>query len=496
MPQPIVSVAEMRAWEARTWTAGVAQESVIRRAGAAVAAAVLRHSRSSDPVLVLAGRGNNGADAATAEQHIAERDATLIRLESPAAFGAAMDWLRDHQGDPRAVVVDGLFGIGLNRPLEGPWADLVNAVNASGIFVVAVDVPSGLDADTGMPTGPAVEAAVTVTLGAVKKGLLRTSAARHVGRLELAANIGLVGDPEAASGLAWTVPSDFRGFPPRRPDDGHKGGFGHLAILAGSAGYHGAAVLAAQGALRARPGLITVFAHQEAYLPVASQLRAPMVRPWNGETIDAEMFSAILTGPGLASPSIPHSMREEVRRLWASFPRVMIADASALQWLPIGRLDPGAGPRVITPHPGEAARLLECTVAEVQDDRPGALRRLANLWSEASVTVVLKGRHSLVGGREGVLHVNSSGNPGLGQGGTGDLLAGFIAGTLAQPALVSDILFAVRYAVWRHGAVADQLESQGQLWTAEDLAAAMAAPLRAPAPGDGEPGPLRVFPSA
>src|SRR2546426_9708724 len=156
------------------------------------------------------------------------------------------------------LIVDGLFGIGLNRPLEGVWVRLIEKVNRSQIPVLAIDVPSGLNADTGEPEGAAIRAAITLTLAAPKKGLLASAAWPFVGRLEVAPDIGLVPCPHEGE-MLWTVAEDFLGYPPARPVDGHKGTFGHIVIFAGSLGYHGAAVLAANGATRAQPGLFSLF---------------------------------------------------------------------------------------------------------------------------------------------------------------------------------------------------------------------------------------------
>lgn len=475
MPEPVLSVAEMREREVRSWSAGIRVEDVIRAAGAAVGQTARRRTRPGTPVLVLAGTGHNGDDAAVAATHLEDRTTTLIRLAEPGHFEAARQWLDQHRRRSDALVIDGLFGIGLSRPLDGDWAALVAHINDARLEVLAVDVPSGLDADTGEATGPTVEGTLTVTLGSVKRGLLRESASQYVGRLELAAGIGL--EPAVASGdQLWTVPHDLAGFPPRRPVSGHKGGFGHVAIIAGSLGYHGAAVLAAEGALRARPGLVTVLTEEHCFLAVASQLRSSMVRPWDGIRLPAENFSGIVVGPGLASPSLPGVWRDEIKRLWHEAPQPIVADASALDWLPI-KLDRSAGPRVITPHPGEAARLLKITPATIQQDRFAAVRRLGAGWLRGDVIVVLKGRHTIIGSRTGPLYVNSSGNPGLAQGGTGDVLAGYLGGLLAQPAIQPDVSLAVRYGVWRHGAAADWLDDHGRDWTTEDLVEALGEPL-------------------
>ncbi len=468
MPEPILTVAQMRAREARTWISGMPREAVIQRAGRAVAEVARHWTREDAPVLVLAGRGHNGDDAVVAGQHLPGRDVEILRLNGPQAFAAAHGWLERQNGNRRAMVIDGMFGIGLNRPLQGEWAGLVDEVNRAGIPVLAVDVPSGLAADSGQPLGDAViEATVTVALGAVKVGMLGEAAARYLGRVELAADIGLVAADEAG-GPEWVVPGDFEGWPPARSSTAHKGSFGHVAILAGSLGYHGAAVLAAQGAQRARPGLVTVYTDERCYVPVAAQLRAAMVRPWNGAALNPDDHTALVAGPGLASPGLPYGVRAEVGRLWRTAPCLMLADASALDDLP-RELEPGAGPRVITPHPGEAGRLLGIPAAEVQSDRLEAVRRLSGMWSGGRVWVVLKGRHTLVGRREGGLGVNPSGNPGLAQGGTGDVLAGFLGGLLAQPGWGGDVGKVLRYGVWEHGCAADRQEETGRAWTTEEL---------------------------
>ncbi len=475
MPEPIVTVAEMREREERTWATGVNRDSVILRAGVAVANVALRWSSPNDPVLVLAGSGQNGGDAVVAEQHLADRDATLARLPDVAACESARAWLDEHRGHRRALIVDGMFGIGLNRPLEEPWKGLVEAVNASGVRVLAVDIPSGLNADTGEPMGGAVRAAVTVTLGAVKQGLLKEGAAAFVGRLELAHDIGLQ-PGHATGGPLWALASDFQDFPEHREDNAHKGSFGHVAILAGSLGYHGAAVLAAQGAMRARPGLVTVFVDERCYAPVASQLRAAMVRPWRGEPLEPDRFTAVVAGPGMASPGLSPAIRDEVRRLWRTASCPVVADATALDWLGSEAPETKAW-RVVTPHPGEAGRLLGTDARSVQNDRFGAVRALVQHWGGGRLGVVLKGRLTLTADAEGPICINSSGNPGLAQGGTGDLLSGFLGGLLAPRISEDRLMHTVRYGVWRHGATADALDATGRLWTTEDLAEALAHPL-------------------
>jgi len=218
----------------------------------------------------------------------------------------------------------------LNRPLDEPWKTLIDIVNGSGLPVLSADVPSGLNADNGRVEGAAIRAEVTLTVGAPKRGLLLAS--EWVGRLEVAPDIGLIPCPLAGE-LNWTLPEDFAAWPPRRPVESHKGSFGHAAIIAGSLGYHGAAVLAARGALRAQPGLVTVVTQESVYIPVAAQLQAAMVRPWRAARPLPENSTALLFGPGLAADNLPAALKKELRTRWKNFPGPMIVDASALDWL-------------------------------------------------------------------------------------------------------------------------------------------------------------------
>jgi NAD(P)H-hydrate epimerase len=270
--------------------------------------------------------------------------------------------------------------------------------------------------------------------------------------------------------INWVVAEDFAGFPPVRPVATHKGSYGHVVIVAGSPGYHGAAVLAARGAQRAQPGLITLITADEIYEPVASQLQSVMVQTWRDGLQLPNTHTALVVGPGLAAASVPEHVKDFTRKFWQESPLPLIVDASALPWLPVGPCPPDAV-RVITPHPGEAARMLNKSAPQVQDDRPLAVRELSRQWGHCHV--VLKGHQTMVGRSREDLFVNSTGNPQLAQGGSGDLLAGYLGGLLAQPALQEDPAKAVRYAVWQHGAAADRLQEQKPNWTVEDLAAVL-----------------------
>jgi len=463
MAVPIISLAQMRQWEGATWATGQTETEVIRRVGLCVAHRALQLTRPNDLILLLAGKGHNGDDVRAAQEHLTDRRIVLLNVKSPAA---CLPQLENELGNNPALIVDGLLGIGVDRPLDEDWHAFITRLNGAHPTILAVDVPSGLNADTGESYGVVVQAAITLTIGAPKPGLLRASAVPFVGRLELAADVGLIRCPHTAE-MYWTVPEDFRNFPPARPVASHKGSYGHLGIIAGSVGFHGAAVLAARGARRAQPGLLTVLTHEPTYYPVAAQLQSTMVNAWSPATLFPGEFSALLVGPGLAAPDLPEELRTATRKLWRDSLLPVIVDASALDWLPMDHV-PKNAIRVITPHPGEAARLMKTTRAHVQENRPHAVReiskRFGNCW------VVLKGHQTLIGRGTDELFVNSSGNPHLAQGGSGDLLAGFIAGLLAQPELVGDVGRTLRYAVWQHGAAADALAARQRNWTVEDLA--------------------------
>jgi NAD(P)H-hydrate epimerase len=465
MPLPVISIAQMREWERATWKTGQTEAEVIHRVGGKIAQRVLQLTRPDDAILILAGKGHNGDDARAAQEFLNERRVEMLDVIAPESN---LPELEQALSQKPGLIIDGLFGIGLDRPLADDWKKFIETVNRSGIPVLAVDVPSGLNADTGEPTSPgvAIEAAVTLTIGAPKTGLLAQNAWPFVGRLEVVGDVGLAPCPQT-SGLNWTLPEDFHNFPPRRSAAGHKGAFGHLGIIAGSFGFHGAAILAARGAQRAQPGLITLFTQESVYHVVAAQLQEAMVNLWTPDMKLPDTVSAVLVGPGLAASGLADVMSPTItRRIWRDSLLPVVVDASTLDWLPRGPSAKNAI-RIVTPHPGEAARLLNMTKQQVQVNRPQAVheisRRYGNCW------VVLKGHQTLVGRNDGEIFVNPSGNPHLAQGGSGDVLAGYIAGLLAQRPLQADIGKLIRFAVWQHGAAADALQASRANWVIADL---------------------------
>lgn len=473
MPFPIISIETMREWEARSWRAGKSETDVIDRVGQRLADRVTDLTSPGARVVFLCGAGNNGADGRAAVLKIQGRRITTLTV------GKSSQWIGDVQAilkkDPDWVV-DALFGIGLNRPLDSEWLEILKMVASWGGPVLSVDCPSGLNVGTGAPAPLAIEAAETMTVGAVKWGLLTREAAPFVGRLSLAADVGLipldaVAAPSSGAKAEWIEASDFRRFPPGRPGDAHKGSFGRLKILAGAEGYSGAAVIASRAALRARPGLISVQTTERAASLIAPAAPQAMVAASPQEASYEDKTTGFLIGPGLAGndPGLG-DLKSRGLELWNEAPQAVVADASALEWLPRSAR-PAPGLRVVTPHPGEAARMLGQSVKEIESDRFAAVEALSERLGGAYV--VLKGARTLVGRAGAAIGVNSSGNAGLAQGGAGDALAGFLAGLLAQPSLAESPEKAIRYAVWFHGVSADRLAHRGLNWDILDLIAEM-----------------------
>jgi NAD(P)H-hydrate epimerase len=360
-------------------------------------------------------------------------------------------------------VVDALFGTGLSRALTGGARRAVAAIGRAGKPVVAADVPSGLSSDSATIPGPSVRAALTVAFAAPKTCHAITPARAFCGRV-VVRDIGI--DVRLAKGraarLAMTEPSDVRRLLPPRPTDSNKGDFGRLAVVAGSTGKSGAAVLAARGAIRGGAGLVTVFCpfsvqpFAAAFLPeamshalperegaLASEAADELVRALN-----AGRFDAAVAGPGLsAAPGVV----ETVRSLLASrLPLVL--DADALNAFPKNASAfRRRAPTVLTPHPGEAGRLLGSSAAAVQKDRLGAARALAKA---SRAVVVLKGDGTLVADPSGRVVVNSTGSPLLATGGTGDVLAGLLGALLAQGLGALEAAYA---GAWLHGRAAELL---------------------------------------
>jgi len=358
------------------------------------------------------------------------------------------------------VVVDALLGTGTRGPLAPPMASLIEAVNASARPVVALDIPSGLPADGEPPSGPVVRAWLTTTFAGLKLGLVIGPGVALAGRVvvvDIGAPVELAGDVTTFLLDAADVAPLF----PPRARDAHKGTYGHLLVIAGSVGKTGAAALCARAAMRAGTGLVTVATSASAQPVVASLSLETMSEPMpetEARTIalkarDAltelgKARDAVAIGPGLG---LDEETRRLVRELVRELPRPMAVDADALTAL-TGHLDDlraAAGPRYLTPHPGEMARLVGASIADVQRDRIGTARAFA---VRHGVHVCLKGSRSVIAGPDGQVLLNPTGNPGMASGGTGDVLTGILGGLLARGLPAERALAA---AVYLHGLAGD-----------------------------------------
>ena len=486
----LVTSAEMQAMDRMTIEPfGIPGRVLMENAGREAARVFRGHFPApAGRVGVLAGPGNNGGDGHVVARCLAGSgyDVTVFllcaaeRVRGDAAANLALlpalgipvleipDEETFERHTPRLeeieLWVDAVFGIGLTQEVGGRFGRAIEFVNASGRPVCSLDLPSGLDADTGRPLGACVRARVTVTFGCPKIGLLTYPGAEFSGRVEVV-DIGIpahVAQAVAPLQTLLTVDAVRRALPARTPDT-HKGRTGHLLVVGGSPGKTGAAAMTAAAALRVGAGLVTV-ATAAAQDPVMAALvleamTAPLPDDGSGRlgasaldelTALGRGKSCLAIGPGLGmSPDTG----DLVRALLRSCPAPVVVDADGLNHL-AGHLDVLDGlpvPAVLTPHPGEMARLMGCTVAEVQHDRIGCARQLA---AERGVHVVLKGARTVVARPDGRLALNPTGNPGMASGGMGDVLTGAIAGLICQGAPPD---LAAQAAVFLHGAAADRL---------------------------------------
>ena len=443
---------------------------LMERAG--LAAAGIARSLCGDTarsVLVLAGPGNNGGDAFEVAAHLKRgyfrvsavfagereklpKDARAALGKWEAAGGTLLSAIpRDSRFD---LAVDGLFGTGLTRPLGDAHADLVERLNALGVPILALDIPSGINADTGAVMGRAVRASHTITFIAHKPGLLTLDGPDHCGELKLD-TLGIdpasVLDPEGElldeSILEEAVKP--------RPRNFHKGQAGSVGILGGSAGMVGAAVIAGRAALqcgagRVYLGLLTPRPPDFDHTRPELMLRKPSA------VIEKGLLNVLVAGPGMGKSA----GGGKLIRAAIGAPVPLLLDADALNLIAATRALASAvsqrnAPTIMTPHPAEAARLLGKTTSEVQSDRVASAREIARRYRSL---VVLKGNGSVIASPEGAFWINPTGNSGMASAGMGDALAGMIAALCAQGA---DPLTALLAGTYLHGGAGDALAADG-----------------------------------
>ena len=519
----IVTAAEMREIDRATSERfGVPSLMLMENAGTAVANFVQRRYFGAESVGVICGKGNNGGDGFVAARklHEAGMQVSILLLADPAELkgdAAAMfkrlplqpvlvrdaEELRSvaaqqiYQAD---VLLDGVLGTGFRPPVKGLYADAIEMFAKADRPVVAIDIPSGLDSDQMTPhseaSGPVVPASATVTFTAPKPAHLFSSAVR--GPVMVAS----IGSPEDAivSKLGLEVPTwrEMASLVAPRNPEANKGSFGHVLVVGGSLGKAGAAAMAGMAALRAGAGLVTVACPRSVLATVAAFKPELMTEPLD-ETksgtislraleygrLDAliEGKSVVALGPGIGRHN---ETTQFVRTLVEKFRVPMVIDADGLNAFQgaAEKLNGSARPLVLTPHPGEMARLIGGTVAEVEKDRIGLARRFAQ---EHKLALVLKGHRTLTALPDGCVWVNHSGNPGMATGGMGDILTGMCAGFWAQAlpkktAAVdaSSASEAIATAVYLHGLAGDvACEKEGELsLTATDLLTALPEAIR------------------
>jgi NAD(P)H-hydrate epimerase len=495
LPRALYRAAQVRALDrCAIDDHGIPGTVLMERAGAAAFALLRERWPDLRRPCVLAGPGNNGGDGYVIARLALEQglDVRLLqlgdhdRLSGEAARAAAAFTIAGGRGQPfRALpvdtdaIVDALLGTGLERPVIGEWADAIARCNASRAPVLAVDIPSGLHADSGRVLGSAVRADATISFIGLKQGLFTGQGPDHCGlirfhALDVPAAIYAT-EVLAARRVDWASEQEL--LPARRPS-AHKGDFGHVLVVGGAPGMSGAVRLAGEAALRAGAGLVTVATHPEH----ANWLNLPRPELMVRAAADAEALrdaarraDVIAVGPGLGQG-------DWGRTLFAgalSLGRPLVVDADALNLLakdPVRRDD-----WVLTPHPGEAARLLECTAADIEADRFAAVTALQQRYGGS---VVLKGAGSLIRGPgHRPVAVCSDGNPGMASGGTGDALTGIVAALLAQGQEAEQ---AATMGVCVHAAAGDRAARGGQRgMLASDLIGALRQTLAAPEEGGG-----------
>ncbi len=475
---------------------GVSGLVLMENAAIGVADAIAREFPAAGSAFVVCGPGNNGGDGLALARHLETRGyrvvAYLAGAEPTGDAGRQLAICRAlrmtvvdgeaFDGDAFAarcgeadLVVDALFGTGLSRPLEGRFAALVERLNRSGRPCVAIDLPSGLDAGRSHPPGPHVEADLTVAFAAPKIAHLFPPSAAAVGRLvvaDLGIPRGLV--EEAEGDLRLLTEDEMVALVRPRAAEAHKGDFGHVLVVGGSAGKSGAAVLAARGAIRSGAGLVTVAVPAPLAAGVDSaSLESMTVSLPVGQggglgkaALDAVLAAAegktvLAVGPGLGTAGETASfVRELVSTV--DLPLVLDADglnafAGALAELRAALAD-RQGEVILTPHPGELARLLGVATGEIVEDRVAAARRAA---TEIGAITVLKGVPTLVADPRGGIALNRTGNPGMATGGSGDVLTGMIAALVGQG---YDPIAAAQLGVYAHGWAGDlAAEARGEI---------------------------------
>lgn len=508
LPYALYRAEQVRALDRRAIDAfGIPGAELMERAGRAAFTRLRARWPAARRLVVLAGAGNNGGDGyviarLAREQGWAVQLLTLgdhARLrgevaEAARAFASAGGRAEPFRALPAAadVIVDALLGTGLERPVAGDWAAAIAQVNGSRAGVLAVDLPSGLHADSGRVLGCAIRADLTVTFIGLKQGLFTARGPDHCGAIQFDAlrvpAALYAGQILAARRLDWLKERERV---PRRRPTAHKGDCGHVLVVGGAPGLSGAPRLAGEAALRTGAGLVTIATHgaHAALLNLTRpELMVRAVADPSALVVAAERADVLAIGPGLGQDAWAHDLFEQVLTL----AKPLVVDADALNLLaatPCRREN-----WVLTPHPGEAARLLGCSVTEIEQDRFAAVAALRQRFGGV---VVLKGAGTLIqGAGHRPVGLCSDGNPGMASAGMGDTLTGVIAALLAQSARQGiqpeqlsalELEQAATAGVCLHAAAGDRAARDGQIGLlAGDLIDALRATLASPDGSEAE----------
>jgi NAD(P)H-hydrate epimerase len=478
LPTSLYSAAQVRELDARLIAAGTPGFELMQRAAHAAWRALRRRWPAAEHITVLTGRGNNAGDGyliaalakragrevrvyAVGDPQQLQGDAALAFDEAQEAGVEWMPWTA--HAALQGVVVDALLGTGVSGDVRAPYAEAIQLVNASALPILAVDLPSGLCADTGSVLGQAVCADLTVSFIGLKLGLFTGEGPSRVGELvfdDLQADAALVGQVES---MALRLCETSLPTLPRRSPTAHKGSFGKVLVIGGDLGTGGAALLSAEASLRCGAGMVTLATrpeHVTAALVRRPEIMCSGVESTYALTALTQRADVLVIGPGLGRAPWGRSLLSlapqcHVPQVW---------DADALNLLATGAVElPEAC--LITPHPGEAARLLGIPVADVQADRPAAARALAGRYH---CTVILKGAGTLVADFDGRLALCDRGHPAMASAGLGDVLAGVAGALLAQGLPPFE---AATLAVWLHAVAGERAGQQGRGLAAADLIA-------------------------
>ncbi len=466
-------------------TYGIPSIVLMENAAVALAEAVTTHYPAADTVSLFCGPGQNGGDGFALARHLENRRITPLvfiigdrsgykgdartNLEICERMNLPMQDVVDGDGLNQALarasesdlIIDSIFGTGLNRQAEGIWGDAIRGLMSLRLPVLAVDLPSGLMGSSCELVEPVIRADMTVTFAHPKIPHIFDPASACCGEI-IVADITIPESAVDAEGVTLnvTLPQDVAILFPERHRDTHKGSYGHVAIVAGSAGKSGAAILSARGAVRTGAGLVSVVTDRETANVIdaatleSMTLHADMTMSGIPEILRfVNAKTAALVGPGLPDENASYSF---IREIVSGIEVPLVLDATSINAFAgrVGEVNRGDRAVVLTPHPGELARLLGVTIPDVGGDRIGTATEAA---SKTGCVVVLKGHQTIVANPEGVVSVNPTGNPGMATGGMGDVLGGMIAALLARG---TDPFEAARACVYLHGLAGDMVRER------------------------------------